>query len=134
MPAWLSRRQLLGGVVRAAGSVAALGAAGWPDRAAWAAGSEDLELRDLKVEGDRTLGRRFVLLVPRHRAPDRRLPLLVLLHGLGETHDERLGAHAWVVRYGLLEAYARLRRPPVARTSRRGDFPEERLAKVNADL
>jgi enterochelin esterase-like enzyme len=107
------------------------------ERAAHAAaggGNPDLELRDLRVDGDRALGRRFVLLVPRQQPPGAGLPMLVLLHGLAETRDERLGAHAWVERYGLLEADARLRHPPVARTSRRGDFPEERVAAVNAAL
>jgi len=36
------------------------------------------------------------------------LPLLVLLHGLGETDDESRGIHAWANLYGLLDAYERL--------------------------
>jgi pimeloyl-ACP methyl ester carboxylesterase len=39
----------------------------------------------------------------------------VLLHGLGETKDENLGIRAWADRYGLCDAYERLRHPPVRR-------------------
>lgn len=95
---------------------------------------QDLDVVDINVPGDRALGRRFVLLVPRHLARGERVPLLVLLHGLGETGDERMGVYAWLERYGLGTAYDRLRRPPVARTSRRRDFTDARLAEVNAAL
>jgi hypothetical protein len=126
----LSRRRLLSGLAAAA----ALG----PGRAladpAAPAPPQDLEVRDLSVAGDRALGRRFTLLVPKHLAPGERVPLLVLLHGLGETGDERLGAYAWLERYGLGAAYDRLRRPPIARTSRRGEWTDGRLAEVNAAL
>jgi enterochelin esterase-like enzyme len=74
----------------------------------------DLDVRELTVEGDRS--RRFVLGVPRHLAANERVPLLVLLHGLGETGDERTGAWAWFERYGLGTSYDRLR----ASTSFRG--------------
>ncbi|WP_437720080.1 alpha/beta hydrolase [Sorangium sp. So ce861] len=92
------------------------------------------DVRDLQVPGDRALGRRFTLLVPRHLAPGERAPLLVLLHGLGETGDERLGAFAWLERYGLGSSYDRLRRPPLGRASRRKDWTDARLAEVNAAL
>jgi pimeloyl-ACP methyl ester carboxylesterase len=41
--------------------------------------------------------------------------LLVLLHGLGETSDERSGTHAWLERYGLSRAWEGLASPPLAR-------------------
>ncbi len=56
-----------------------------------------------------TLSRRFVLAVPRHLAAGARVPVLVLLHGLGETGDERTGAWAWLERYGLGTSYDRIR-------------------------
>jgi enterochelin esterase-like enzyme len=74
----------------------------------------ELDVREIAVEGNRS--RRFVLGVPRHLALDERVPLLVLLHGLGETGDERTGAWAWFERYGLGTSYDRLR----ASTSFRG--------------
>jgi enterochelin esterase-like enzyme len=70
----------------------------------------DLDVREVAVEGDRS--RRFVLGVPRHLASGERVPLLVLLHGLGETGDERTGAWAWFERYGLGTSYDRLRASP----------------------
>ena len=65
---------------------------------------EVAEVRDLS-EG----GRRFTLVVPKHIAPGDKVPLVVLLHGLGETNDPRAGAFAWVERYGLVASYDRLR-------------------------
>ena len=95
---------------------------------------EDLDVRDIRVDGDQS--RRFTLCVPKHLAKHERVPLLVLLHGLGETTDERLGAFAWVERYGLCTAYDRLRRPPLARTSNRalGYHTDARLAELDAEL
>ncbi len=97
-----------------------------------AADSVDVEVRDL-----REAGRRFVLVVPRHlprgksgQAP----PLVVLLHGLGETGNERAGAFAWVERYGLLTSYARLLRPPIAPTQPRGDLTAARARELTAEL
>lgn len=95
---------------------------------------QDLEVLDFQVEGDKALGRRFVLLVPKHLAKGEKVPLLVLLHGLGETVEERMGAYAWIERYGLGAAYDRLRRPPVQRTSKRPDWTNARVAEVNAEL
>ncbi len=62
------------------------------------------EVRDLTEAG-----RRFTLVVPKHIAPGDKVPLVVLLHGLGETTDPRAGAFAWVERYGLVSSYERLR-------------------------
>jgi pimeloyl-ACP methyl ester carboxylesterase len=95
---------------------------------------QDLEVLDFQVEGDKALGRRFVLLAPKHLAKNEKVPLLVLLHGLGETVEERMGAYAWLERYGLGTAYDRLRRPPVKRTSKRPDWTNARVAEVNAEL
>jgi enterochelin esterase-like enzyme len=109
-----------------------------PSRSALAAQAPsaplDLDVRDITVEGDSALGRRFVLLVPKHLAKGERVPLLVLLHGLGETGDERMGAYAWLERYGLGTAYDRLRRPPIKRTSKRADWSDARVSEINALL
>jgi hypothetical protein len=122
----IARRALLSGL-----SGLAMGALSPPARGAE---PDDLEVRDLEVEGDRALGRRFTLCVPRHLAPGDRAPLLVLLHGLGETYDARAGAWAWLERYGLASSYARLRRPPIARTSKRPDLGDARRAELDAAL
>jgi hypothetical protein len=93
-----------------------------------------LTILDLTVEGPKEFGRRFTLFVPNHLAKDERVPLLVLLHGLGETGDPRLGVYAWHERYGLGSAYDRLRRPPITRSSSRVDIRDAQLAEVNAKL
>lgn len=67
----------------------------------------DLDVREVAVEG--TLSRLFVLATPRRLESYERVPLVVLLHGLGETGDARMGAWAWLERYGLGTSYNRLR-------------------------
>lgn len=86
------------------------------------------------MTGDKKLGRRFLLCVPKHLKAGEKVPLVVLLHGLGETGDERLGVYAWVEKYGLATAYERLRKPPIARTAKRKDWTDARLSEVNASL
>jgi pimeloyl-ACP methyl ester carboxylesterase len=61
--------------------------------------------------------------------------LLVLLHGLGETHDPKVGVRAYLDRYGLSSALARLGAPPIARTVPRVDyFGVGRVDQINAEL
>jgi hypothetical protein len=73
-------------------------------------GARDLDVREITSEG--AVSRLFVLGIPRHLAPFERVPLLVLLHGLGETGNPRMGAWAWFERYGLGTACDRLRLSP----------------------
>src|SRR6185437_5861269 len=95
----------------------------------------DLDVRDIEVEGDKKLATRFTLFVPNYLAKGERVPLLVLLHGLGEAGEPGAGVYAWVERYGLGTAYARLRRPPVERAYRSGAvLSDARLAEINAAL
>jgi len=97
--------------------------------------SDDLVQHDLTLDGDKRIARRTLVLVPKHTPKDVKLPVLVLLHGLGETGNELLGIHAWGERYGLVRAYERLRRPPVERTMPgQRYFTESHLARVNAEL
>jgi enterochelin esterase-like enzyme len=102
--------------------------------AAQLAAAAELDLRDIQVSGERALGRRFLLCVPKYVKPGAKLPLLVLLHGLGETGDEELGIHAWVDRYGLRAAHERLKKPPIQRAFKRNEWTDARLAEVNASL
>jgi len=113
--------------------------------------SPDLEVRDIALPGDRSLGQRMTLVIPRFNiwgsgspsapsAPNPKIaltsnvPLLVLLHGLGETGDQRTGAFAWLEKYGLASSIERLYHPPITRTGKRGDFTDEHLGAVNTDL
>lgn len=95
---------------------------------------EEDDARNLRILDLREGGRRFLLIVPRYLQPDQRLPVGVFLHGLGETVDEKLGAYAWLDKYGLGSAWQRLVRPPIERTSTRGEWTDARLAEVNAEL
>jgi len=122
----VSRRRALGLL---AGTVWALRSG-----AAAAASADELEVRDITVAGDRHIARRFTMLLPVRPASGERARLLVLLHGLGETGDEAMGVYAWLDRYGLRDAYRRLRRPPLGPTSKRPYWPEGRLAELNASL
>jgi enterochelin esterase-like enzyme len=89
---------------------------------------------DLRLEGARDLARRALVLVPRDLAPGARVPLLVLLHGLGETTSEDAGVHAWVDRYGLVTCHARLKRPPVVPENGRHDLSADRAREINDEL
>lgn len=97
------------------------------------AASKHFEIRDLVVDGSRRIGQRFALLTPKHTKA--RVPLLVLLHGLGETHDQKLGARAWVDLYGLASSYQRLCEPPVKAVKKdHRHWSQSRLTEVNALL
>lgn len=117
-----------------AAQASAAAAAGGGAKAGPAVTSTDLDFRDIQVSGDRALGRRFLLCVPKHLKEGEKVPLVVLLHGLGETGDERMGVYAWVEKYGLATAYERLRKPPIQRVGKRKDWTDARLGEVNAAL
>jgi iron(III)-salmochelin esterase len=94
---------------------------------------EGWSLREITIDGDRHVGQRFSLLTPTHTTA--KVPLLVLLHGLGETHDQHIGARAWVDRYGLTSAYERLLKPPVLRANAKYRYwTDALLTGVNAQL
>jgi len=94
-----------------------------------------LAAREVAVPDAGPFGKKCLLLRPTRAPEDQPLPLLVLLHGLGETDREALGIHAWQDRYGLPEAYARLVAPPVTRTlpSKRY-LSDARLLEINDEL
>jgi len=96
--------------------------------------SSDFTQRDLRLDGDKRIARRALVLIPKPVQAARKLRVLVLLHGLGETGNELLGIHAWGERYGLVRAHERLRRPPVTRTNKAKWFSDQQLASVNASL
>lgn len=125
----LGRRRLITGA--AVSLATALGAS---SGAAQDEGDLAEDLRNLRLLDISEAGRRFVLITPKYLQPGQRLPLVVLLHGLGETTNERLGAYAWLEKYGLGSAWQRLKRAPIERTSKRGEWTDARLAEVNAEL
>src|SRR5262249_27673575 len=116
------------------GGIAGAWASAWATSPASAIEEGDDDLRNLRLLDLQEGGRRFVLITPRFQNPDAPIPLAVFLHGLGETSNERMGAYAWLERYGLGSAWQRLKRPPIERTSKRGEWTDERLAEVNTEL
>jgi pimeloyl-ACP methyl ester carboxylesterase len=118
-----------------AGSVSALGALGAGPPPADDAGS--LDAREIVLSGNSPFARRALVLVPKGIGPGERLPVLVLLHGLAETVDERTGVRAFRDRYGLPAADERLRHPPVLAPSHAAAaryLPEDRRARINREL
>ena len=123
----MKRRALLGLSAALAGGAWAV-----PGRAKAPLASDELALHELELKGDRAFGR-AQLWVP--KALPREPRLLVLLHGLGETYDQVVGARAFAERYGLLSAVSRLTHPPLVRTYDAQDyFGEGRLSELNARL
>jgi enterochelin esterase-like enzyme len=103
-----SRRRLL--------RAACAGVLGLVDAHAEGDSDGDLVRTVLTLPVDARSMRKALVLTP--RAPRKGgYPVLVLLHGLGETANEALGLSAWSERYGLIDADARLRRGAVARAA-----------------
>jgi predicted esterase len=109
-------------------------ATGAPRDTATVAREAGFELLDLTLGGAGDLARRAFVLVPRDAAKGARLPLLILLHGLGETTSEDAGVRAWVDRYGLVSCHARLAHPPVTPVTNRGDLTADRARAINTEL
>ena len=112
----------------------ALGVAVGLDVRTSAADARAFRVLDIRLEGASDLSRRAKVLVPSWLAPGERAPVLVLLHGLGETANDELGVNAWVDRYGLLTAHARLSQPPLAPIGRRGDLSTKRARALSEQL
>ena len=76
--------------------------------------------------------KRATVLVPRP-TPDK-LPVLVALHGLGETTDPVTGANAWPKSYALQRAYERMLEPPLHPDDFQNLVTSERLSEINESL
>jgi iron(III)-salmochelin esterase len=74
-------------------------------------------------------------LVPRSAAANDRYPVLVALHGRGESvRGMDAGARGWMDDYDLGRTYTRLMSPPLTRDDFRGFVDPTRLARINASL
>jgi predicted esterase len=95
----------------------------------------DLRLVDWTFPGEKPFIKRATVLAPTHLEKDKKVPCLVLFHGLGEAKEgHESGAYAWLDRYGAASCYERLRRPPVASIHKRKDLTDARAAELNDDL
>lgn len=102
----------------------------WPAGVA-TAGLPPFEIKEVVAPG--RLASKARLLVPAVDG-ERKIPLLVALHGAGESRQPAQGLRAWLELYGLSVAYQRLLAPPLKSTSKRQDWSKERLAEINASL
>lgn len=95
----------------------------------------ELEILDWTFPNDPAdIAHRAVVIVPRPLPAGRKLPVLVALHGMGETQSPERGAHGWLDWYALDAALAALRAPPLTTQDFQGFVTDERLATLNADL
>lgn len=88
----------------------------------------ELDVLDWELPGDN----RCVVLVP--KGATGKLPLLIALHGMGETTSPRKGAYGWLESYQLDRILHRLRTPPLDEKAFQGLVTTSRLAEINADL
>ncbi len=88
----------------------------------------ELDVLDWELDGDH----RCVVLVPKGAVG--KLPLLVALHGMGETASPKKGAYGWLVDYQLDKVIHRLRTPPLDEQAFQGLVTPTRLAEINTDL
>jgi enterochelin esterase-like enzyme len=78
---------------------------------------------------------RALVVVPRGADAGERFPVLVALHGRGESvRGATAGARGWMDDYELGRAIERLRSPPLVREDFRGFVDDARLAQINASL
>jgi len=122
----MNRRSLLGLVAAAASGSLATGAF-----SAESLDTAELAADEFIVGGDKAFGRALLF---KPRATDESTGVLILLHGLGETHDQKVGVRAFAERYGLLSAVKRLVHPPLVRTIKEDYFGEGRLEQLNQRL
>jgi predicted esterase len=91
------------------------------------------DVLELPLPKRRGMGKSALVMMPHRPAARGSLPILIALHGLGETRDERAGLFAWQKRYGLARAWERLESPPLAREQR--DYVSEaEYALLNQSL
>lgn len=87
------------------------------------------DVRDWEMPGDR----RCVVLVPRAQGAER-FPLLIALHGMGETTSPRKGAYGWLESYALGRTLDRVAHPPLEPADFHALVTPARLADLNAQL
>jgi hypothetical protein len=78
---------------------------------------------------------RALAIVPRGQEAGERFPVLVALHGRGESvRGATAGARGWMDDYELGRSIERLGSPPLSREDFRGFVDDARLARLNASL
>lgn len=76
-----------------------------------------------------------VVTVPKNATAQNRMPVLIALHGQGESRKKpSLGARGWPDDYKMLRAFGRLASPPLRATDFRGMVTDKRLDMLNTAL
>ena len=84
---------------------------------------------------DTPIGRMSVVVLIPERLESERFPVLIAMHGRGETlKGPERGARGWVDDYKLPVALERLARPPLAERDFEGFVEQSRLAAINTAL
>jgi hypothetical protein len=103
--------------------------------------SELLHYRRIDLPGpDGVTTERVLVSFPRRvdrgeHPPGQRYPVLIALHGAGESRDRPERGHlAWITRYSLEESFAWLLRGRLSRASYGGFARDEHVEQVNASL
>jgi enterochelin esterase-like enzyme len=78
--------------------------------------------------------KRAVIVMPKEVPVGVRLPVLVALHGFGESTDPKTGAYGWLKSYGIDRSYQALATAPLEKKDFEGLVTDERLAAINAAL
>ncbi|MCU0694062.1 MAG: hypothetical protein MUF54_21940, partial [Polyangiaceae bacterium] len=95
------------------------------------------ELRELTWSFDGTpVGEmRVVVAIPGHASAANKLPVVIAMHGQGESlKGPEKGARGWIDDYWLPRAVRRLHAPPLRAKDFRGFVDPVRLARLNRDL
>jgi enterochelin esterase-like enzyme len=91
--------------------------------------------KELEFEGSAVGPEKALAIVPRWGEPGEKFPVLVALHGRGESvRGMDVGARGWLRYYDLGKTIERLRSPPLTREDLKGFADETRLARINASL
>jgi enterochelin esterase-like enzyme len=94
----------------------------------------DIEVLDWSFPTELGSQKRCTVLVPKPLPVGERLPILVALHGLGETGSPQIGAYGWPESYGLVRTLGRMYRAPLAPADFENLVTSERLTEINDDL
>lgn len=91
-----------------------------------------LQLLDWELPNEYGGEKRCVVIIPKNATG--KLPLLIALHGMGETTSPKTGAYGWLDSYQLDRTLLRLRTPPLDEAAFKGFVTAQRLGEINQDL
>ncbi|MGC4091059.1 MAG: alpha/beta hydrolase-fold protein [Polyangiaceae bacterium] len=95
---------------------------------------QSVEEHELDVPGAARNLQRALVVLPTESKRRAKLPVVVLLHGLGETVNPKLGVRAWVDNYGLSGALEHLHRNHLHSSARGPYLSDDELYAINDAL